>query len=394
MQVVYALDMGERYVGFTHYDLHTQNVLVREITKPVQIEYEFLGKKLYLKTVCGISTIIDYGRSRITYNDKPYGAVLNQEWGSDYRDSFPLSDIFKLLVDIAYIAKSKQKTELYPMLNTLFKFFINYEPYNDENTFLENDIDSVFDVGFFLPKNIATDVNIEDFISYVHENIGLPFVRSVPFDDVSILNCNDIACPSKTKSGVLGVNGNLPLKPHNIPQMYDILTTWDANDKEMYTYDFVRYDKAKSEYMHEIHHIYDLFLDNIDIYNKHHPNKMKFASVAKEDPLAFVEKNYFNDFKDFYTSANLILSLYKRLIIMDIVLDTVMIHVNDDDLAEYTDIFNEIYDYDALVEEVGQQTNDLTKVGYSLYSNKKFTSLVSSDDDNLGLKWYKYMFAK
>ena len=83
LQIIGALQIAEESCSFTHYDLHTSNVILRPYILPYfYIKY----KEIYIKTD-KIATIIDYGRASIKVNGKWYGIVnksLEKKAGHHY----------------------------------------------------------------------------------------------------------------------------------------------------------------------------------------------------------------------------------------------------------------------------------------------------------------------
>ncbi len=93
-QIVLAIDYANREIGFTHYDLHVDNVLVRDIGQEIFIPYVIEGKTVYLKTR-KLAVIIDYGFSHIIHNGKHFGYSLpSNRILPD--TSFPMHDIYKI----------------------------------------------------------------------------------------------------------------------------------------------------------------------------------------------------------------------------------------------------------------------------------------------------------
>jgi len=91
-QVVLALHVAQA-IGFTHYDLHSQNVLVLPLLEPMTIEYD---KGLYLQTR-HLAFIIDYGRSHIIYAGNHFG-FQGVAIGTYPDRAYPMHDIYKLLL--------------------------------------------------------------------------------------------------------------------------------------------------------------------------------------------------------------------------------------------------------------------------------------------------------
>jgi archaellum component FlaC len=96
IQIILALDLAYTELDFTHYDLHTENVLVRELPEEILICYRSDGMQKYLKTKY-VATIIDYGRSHIKFEGKDFGDAFF-EAGTYPNLSYPMNDIYKLLM--------------------------------------------------------------------------------------------------------------------------------------------------------------------------------------------------------------------------------------------------------------------------------------------------------
>lgn len=96
IQLVLAIDLAYRECDFTHYDLHDENVLVRELPQEILIPYEIDGVKQYLRTKY-IATIIDFGRSHIKFEGNDFGYALI-EGGIFPNRSYPMYDIYKILL--------------------------------------------------------------------------------------------------------------------------------------------------------------------------------------------------------------------------------------------------------------------------------------------------------
>ncbi len=73
IQIMYALKIAYERVGFTHYDLHNDNVMVRNYDRdafyiPYEGDYVFASK---------IATIIDFGMSHVNYTIPETGRVIS-----------------------------------------------------------------------------------------------------------------------------------------------------------------------------------------------------------------------------------------------------------------------------------------------------------------------------
>lgn len=102
LQVVNALNVAYKYRDYTHYDLHSDNVLIRPITSnEVAIPYygsgDFRAPPSQFIVSNNISSIIDYGFSHFKYEGINFG-----NWGFpgthiNPEKAFPINDAYKLL---------------------------------------------------------------------------------------------------------------------------------------------------------------------------------------------------------------------------------------------------------------------------------------------------------
>lgn len=138
IQIIFAIQLAFDVCGFSHNDLHDENVLVVELPEPITIRLKTRDGYRYLRTRV-VAKIIDYGRSHITYKGKHYGYSFISS--GIYPDrAFPLADIYKLLMfdltSMAYGDKHPNNLEglpdqgvrlknpdLYNQIKTLITYF-------------------------------------------------------------------------------------------------------------------------------------------------------------------------------------------------------------------------------------------------------------------------------
>lgn len=135
IQIVLALKSANEYCNFTHYNLHTKNILLRkQVNSILDIEYPFQDKKLLIRSPRGIiATIYEYTTSYIeinvdnklkgfgynNYEDVPFDSV------GIYNDkSFIMTDVYKLLMHILGTTFLENKTA-FNNLKGLYSFFSN-----------------------------------------------------------------------------------------------------------------------------------------------------------------------------------------------------------------------------------------------------------------------------
>lgn len=154
VQIIFTISMAYEMYEFTHYDLHIENVLIKELKDEIIIPYRRKnGSILYVRTKY-IAVIIDLERAHVKVNDKHYG-YLDAKCDVFPNRGFPMYDIFKILLFILNSAilgnnefdykEMKNVTDdlllkKYPALNhevyTQFKDLLRFffTDYNGQNT--------------------------------------------------------------------------------------------------------------------------------------------------------------------------------------------------------------------------------------------------------------------
>ncbi len=184
LQVVLALKAAHDYCKYTHYNLHTRNVVLRRtglIPSPIEIEYQLddsKSSKVYIKSPKGaIATIQEFSTNYIYINvdGKPQGFGYNNYDNIPFDDkgiyndkSFVIGDVYKLLLHILAYTYMENKVA-YSHLKAMFTFF-SLEP-------LEEVFKHQKDTYFHLPYDEKTaTLKIEDFIALIlkkYENSGI-----------------------------------------------------------------------------------------------------------------------------------------------------------------------------------------------------------------------------
>lgn len=124
MQVLFAVNRANELYEFSHNDLHSENVLIRDIPgrRELQLPYRFGGKVYYVKTD-KIATIIDLGRAHAKVNGKSYGFHGARAYGVEPNKANPLYDAYKLLCWCLRAMKLKENNKTFSEVSRLLKYF-------------------------------------------------------------------------------------------------------------------------------------------------------------------------------------------------------------------------------------------------------------------------------
>lgn len=91
LQICLSLKLAKEKYDFTHYDLHYENVIIKRLSDPIEIQYDLDN----IISTSLVATIIDFGSSHIKIEGFDYGRILSE--GNIHNFSFWEHDIFKFL---------------------------------------------------------------------------------------------------------------------------------------------------------------------------------------------------------------------------------------------------------------------------------------------------------
>jgi ubiquinone/menaquinone biosynthesis C-methylase UbiE len=95
IQIVFAIKVAQDEIGFVHYDLHSDNILLRPLEEIVTVEY-IINNKVYKIKTNAIPTIIGYEHSHFQYKDIQFGMINLENTGINSTKNPKGYDIYKL----------------------------------------------------------------------------------------------------------------------------------------------------------------------------------------------------------------------------------------------------------------------------------------------------------
>lgn len=137
IQILFALEIGQQECGFTHYDLHYDNIVLRN-SKNIEQKVNINGLEYSYQSGEFVPVIIDYGHACVRKK-------INNKWGyigyGDFPEygmlSFMVSgyDMYKLMCFCIYTLNrdpdNPEYTKTLKMFHKIFNFFYGvHEPYN------------------------------------------------------------------------------------------------------------------------------------------------------------------------------------------------------------------------------------------------------------------------
>ncbi|SNW62952.1 Protein kinase [Orpheovirus IHUMI-LCC2] len=209
MQILLALDIANLLIDFTHYDLHDQNVLIRNVGAMHSIKYD----DYYLESD-KVATIIDYGFSHIKYNGNDYG-IAGRESYYVYEDrSYPLYDAFKLFMFTMRSALGAGNRDVIEVGRKILRYFTMIES-------LESIVTNASKNYYSLPRELVKEEmrqsivmngmieggekNIRGLMKWIIENVGVTFMNEKP--RYPVLGCGEY-CMNSVEEGVNKITMN------------------------------------------------------------------------------------------------------------------------------------------------------------------------------------------
>lgn len=156
LQILLALREAYNKYKFTHYDLHTENVLIRKLDKSYAIEYNTPRGKRYIETD-QLAVIIDFGQSRAEINGVSYGYYGLESFGNLATVANPLFDAYKLLMFSLFTLIETNK-QTFNEVSKLYSFFSNAD--------VRQEVKKQRKLFFVLPPSTAK-FGIDGYIDYV-----------------------------------------------------------------------------------------------------------------------------------------------------------------------------------------------------------------------------------
>jgi hypothetical protein len=202
-QTVMALTIAQKKLEFTHYDLHSDNVLVRKVPKNSVYLYVFDNENQFCVPTYGFSpVIIDYGYS-YTKNSGVLGSLEFTDIGYTpvFYDQY--IDMIRLLVTTSKIARSDQSE--YKILRNIVR---NIFPISDDVSLTS---------GWFRDKGRYNIINgIKDRIK-ASENTNVSILYKKSVQCLLILQC-------LAEVGYEGSDETLEVDYHRFSQEFERLT--------------------------------------------------------------------------------------------------------------------------------------------------------------------------
>lgn len=128
IQILIALEISQREIQFTHFDMHDQNVMVRDDFKDYEYTVPIDDFQYTIKT-SHLATIIDFGLSSFNYNNINFGQKYFANYGMmDY--IVQGYDMYKFMTYCLRTAYNSKNIALAQYIQNIYGFYQHNDPYN------------------------------------------------------------------------------------------------------------------------------------------------------------------------------------------------------------------------------------------------------------------------
>lgn len=132
MQIMNALYVANRFCDYTHYDLHAANVMIykleNKVAIPLYVDNTLNPPKMLI--IEYVAVIIDYGFSHVNVGGVGLGEFGLERLHIDPQKSFPLYDIYKLVMFLAQTLqenpiRNERVSNVWTLFDTMIKTIFN-----------------------------------------------------------------------------------------------------------------------------------------------------------------------------------------------------------------------------------------------------------------------------
>lgn len=385
MQIVFALIIAQREIGYVHYDLHTDNIMLRILPSPKVIEYDIDGKTYRIETDA-IPTIIDYGFSHFVYNGIPLGGSTIPEYGIIPTLTCKGFDTYKFIMYIMNTSfKQNKKNNLFENISWMIEYFKDdqfgiYKAYKSKKV---ADLNLQFNYGFNLFYNVTGESPIYrdnpiNFINWV-QNFNKPFWdKKIKVSESSYnIPSNNIVENYRAK-----IDGRKIFNSHILDDMDDcsILDT-DHRSYIINKYVSSEFSKILENFEINIKHP-DILRKKIKLLSKkneknkesYNQNDLTILSIYTDELISVQKSIYLPEYENRISKVNTILDIKRLYDKMKILHSYIETYNNYKIFIEYSKISSRI-STDSSIDEYHSKTLSIYKSYEQVKSEYIFESL-------------------
>lgn len=202
-QIVLSLDLAGKQYSFTHYNLHTDNIIVRDIQNENDWAYKswirqptkyaikyFYNNQVVYVTSATIATMVNFELSHVEYNRTHMGDPNYSNIGIYWYEHRPFYDLYKIIMTML---SALSKTNIKVFNNAvLIAGFFGFQHRSDLLKALETEKESLY-VYSVNVTDLERTRTLGNFISYLQEKYPghMPFILTMDGYGNQVLNMEE-----------------------------------------------------------------------------------------------------------------------------------------------------------------------------------------------------------
>jgi len=226
LQIINALNLAHKEYDFTHFDLHSGNVLIQELSEPISIPLYTDSQEIIYITTNKLARIIDYGTSHININIAELNKTLSFSFKtreSYYRKGNPLYDAYKLLMFCAEDTQISKNLNLYSILLEIYKLFKQKDDlFTKIRVNLRAFRNGKSRVDYYLYQPKSFDYNLDEFIYILYNMLNKTNALKTDTLKTDAISNENISFLDKYR------------QPHTLNNLYYILSILDKEISQSY----------------------------------------------------------------------------------------------------------------------------------------------------------------
>lgn len=166
IQISLALEFAATYARFTHYNLHTDNIIIQKLSKEVKIPYLYNDIPIFVKAKT-FAVIVNPDMAHVKHGHEHYGSFGYEDSGVMSNKCRPFYDLYKLIMSSLYILR-ESNTEVYAKVIGLMSFF-GFQYKRDIEEILNETQDFVYSAEI---TQLETNSSVLHFIKFLWTKYG------------------------------------------------------------------------------------------------------------------------------------------------------------------------------------------------------------------------------
>lgn len=196
LQVINAVNVANKEYDFTHFDLHSGNVLLQKLSKPISVPLYMKDGSIKHIITNYLARIIDFGMSHVEVQGYSFGLYGLEDLGVNPSSSFPMTDAYKLLLQtynesLNMSARAITDNSRSLLTNIVQEIYDYFEEGVSVNTRIMNRNHHPSEDYYQLDNEEYIDVSLDELIEHIMSVCDTSFVHDDIPHDVTNTICDN-----------------------------------------------------------------------------------------------------------------------------------------------------------------------------------------------------------